>query len=83
MSLEAELRRQIAALESNCKKYQQAAVVANGLLDANKVLKQALADLKTLEASRQIEEAVREAVPDLKNLANPPESVQKLLKLLL
>jgi O-succinylbenzoate synthase len=73
MSIEAELRRQIAALEENCKKYQQAATLATGLLDGNKVLKQAVADLKVLEANRRIVEAVCEAVPDLKNLANPPD----------
>lgn len=82
MSIEAELRRQITALELNCKKYHQQAVDANNFLDSNKVLKNAVADLKMLERDREVVDAALNALSDLKNLTALPESIQKLVQLL-
>jgi hypothetical protein len=71
------------ALESNCKKYQLQAQAAAQALDANKVLKQAIADLKLLEQNQRIIDALKESIPDLQKIENPPESVLKLLKMVL
>lgn len=82
MSNEDELKRQILGLESNCKMFQQQAKEAAANLNANKILKSAIEELKTFEYNKKIVDAVNEAIPDLKKMPDLPESVQKLMALI-